>query len=269
MSKYTSVKKLKNPEWSCKYRQFLPTKVNLFFIRTETKILRKGCSCKGSCSDKPSHCNCIVNNQECKPNVCLCFSTVSPELSEIISSKPVCQNTFCWYLVYRDTIVKRTKICLGMGLFADKDYPVNCFLGFYGGEYIFKDEEARRNIRMKLTDSSYIFSPGDKGSQVDALYLGNNTRYINHMKIEYANIDVKILDSMGRKFVVFYSKKLIKKGEELFFDYGDKYGLQWKIDFDKKVLKYSKEKNSHDRALKAIKYKKNHSFEVVKNITGL
>ena len=105
-----------------------------------------------------------------------------------------------------------------MGLFADRFYSKNNYIGFYGGEYTFADEERKREIQLKVTDTSYIFTPEYKGMQVDALYVGNQTRYMNHMKTELANVNVKIIISMYRKFIVFFAKKDIQEGQELLFD---------------------------------------------------
>ena len=35
--------------------------------------------------------------------------------------------------------------------------------------------------------------------------------------------------------LIFKTKCVVREGEELFFDYGQDYSLEWKSDFDEKV----------------------------------
>ncbi len=46
---------------------------------------------------------------------------------------------------------------------------------------------------------------------------------------------------------MFFTTKKVKKGEELFFDYGNDYYLEWKDQFDKLMSKYIKEDNVRKR----------------------
>ena len=77
-------------------------------------------------------------------------------------------------------------------------------------------------------------------NNVDADYIGNATRFINHMNQSYSNVRVFPTIVKEQEIILFYAQKLIKKGEELFFDYGDSFKLDWKSDFDKLTKKQEK-----------------------------
>jgi SET domain-containing protein len=152
-----------------------------------------------------------------------------------------------------------------MGLFADRFYEKNSFLGFYGGEYTFTEEDRKREIQLKITETSYVFTSDYRGMQVDALFVGNKMRYMNHMKAEFANVNVKIIASKYRKFIGFYAKKEIQKGEELLFDYGEKYNLNWKLLFDEQVKQFAQKKREEKNAIDKIKINKKHKRNFVQN----
>lgn len=218
-------------------------------IQKNQDSYKKPCKCDKIC-DKS--CMCRINSFECQPNKCPCLCNINPALHHKNIPERICQNTNYWYLYDPVNIVKETPICLGMGLFASKDYSKEDFIGFYGGEYIYGDEEFKRNIKVNFDCSSYIFNPTQKNQQIDALLLGNQTRYINHMKDEFANVSVQIMSSMGREFVAFFAKKDINIGEELFFDYGKEYNMQWKNKFDSVVNHKSSSKKDYDNSRKLL-----------------
>lgn len=135
-----------NPIWKRTHRNFTSSKSILHVIDNEYRKQRlRPCSCKNSCitsttplvDSKRANCPCVRNLQECIPNLCSCFCRINPSDPLLSKELPLCQNSSCWYLVDCTTLIKPTRICLGMGLFADKFYPKNSYLGFYGGEYTF------------------------------------------------------------------------------------------------------------------------------------
>lgn len=234
----------------------------------------KPCNCSGPCllasvdlmHPKSSTCPCVRSKQECQPNLCGCFCRVNPAIRSVSGALDMCRNSWCWYLVDCDTVIRPTKICLGLGLFANRVYHRNGYLGFYGGEYTFSDDERKRDIQLKITDTSYVFTSEYKGMQVDALFVGNKTRYMNHMKTQIANVNVKIVTSLHRKFIVFFAKKTISKGEELLFDYGQKYHMDWKFSFDKLVEKFEKYKREKIKAMSKISINKASDINFAKTI---
>ena len=64
------------------------------------------------------------------------------------------------------------------------------------------------------------------------MFTGNKVRYINHASFDFENCTVRMITSNGVKHILFYARKKINGGEELFFDYGDDFTLAWKADFN-------------------------------------
>ncbi len=58
-----------------------------------------------------------------------------------------------------------------------------------------------------------------EGGAIDARFIGNKSRFINHQKGGNENLFSSTMFSEGKFRTVLYAKKNIKKGEELFFDY--------------------------------------------------
>lgn len=106
------------------------------------------------------------------------------------------------------------------GLFANRDFPINAFLGEYTG-----------NIRKykKIIDdkNSYLFeySIGYKKTHftIDAREKGSLIRFVNHSsKPNVSPLNVYLDDAMH---LIFRTNREIKKDEELTYDYGPNY---WK-----------------------------------------
>ena len=117
-----------------------------------------------------------------------------------------------------------------MGVFADQAFEQNDFIGFYVGEAITDKEEKQRHDNLNSwTSSSYIFQTNSKYFKIiDAQYFGNKTRFVNHLTEKFANAKVFVIKVRDESMVIFYARKKIEEGEELFFDYGEKYQFDWK-----------------------------------------
>ena len=76
--------------------------------------------------------------------------------------------------------------------------------------------------------NSYLFVTKNEFFLLDAEFYANYTRVINHLQNPYANCQVIDIDKSGCSFIVFKTNKKVQKGDELFFDYGDKYNIGWK-----------------------------------------
>ena len=70
---------------------------------------------------------------------------------------------------------------------------------------------------MSQTNDFYNFA--NHGITIDARYIGNKARFINHGNDKESNLTSEIKISDGKYVIGFYATKEIKKGEELLFNY--------------------------------------------------
>ena len=103
--------------------------------------------------------------------------------------------------------VQRSKS--GLGLFAQEDIPKGKYIIEYFGRELSKDEQYTSN-------SKYLFEINSKKT-IDGSTRANTARYINHSCRPNCEVEIK----KGR--ILVFSKKDIKKGEELSYDYGKEY----------------------------------------------
>lgn len=86
----------------------------------------------------------------------------------------------------------------------------------YTGELITQEEIEKRGKIYDEHGSSYLFDlSSDYG--IDALFIGNESRYINHS--DNPNCVIRIMSVYGDRRICFYAERHIKTGDELFFDY--------------------------------------------------
>ena len=71
---------------------------------------------------------------------------------------------------------------------------------------------------LRFDDTFYNFGLAEGGA-IDARFLGNKSRFINHQKGGEENLFSSTVFSGGRFKTVLIAKRNIKKGQELFFDY--------------------------------------------------
>ncbi len=108
-------------------------------------------------------------------------------------------------------IIRASKIH-GQGLFAAEDIPANKYLIEYTGEVVTRREALKREKEDDERGITYIFDVNSRIS-IDAVRGGNESKYINHS----CDPNCKVVRRADRIFL--YSKKPIKKGEELTYDY--------------------------------------------------
>jgi SET domain-containing protein len=113
-----------------------------------------------------------------------------------------------------DFVVKRTKT--GLGLFATKPIPKGKRIIEYFGPLISNEEVERSN-------GKYFFTVNTKWA-IDGSPRKNVARYINHSCRPNAEAFVS-----DRRRVWIWSRKNIKPGEEITYDYGKEY-FQWFIE---------------------------------------
>lgn len=114
----------------------------------------------------------------------------------------------------------------GRGVFAAKDIKKGKKIIEYTGAIITWDE-ANRRFNDRKGHSHTMFFGINEDHVIDGNDNGNEAKYINHSCAP----NCKAKNEEGRIFV--YSKKKIKKGDELFYD----YKLDIEEPITKKVLK--------------------------------
>ncbi|MCX6712321.1 MAG: SET domain-containing protein, partial [Candidatus Vogelbacteria bacterium] len=97
----------------------------------------------------------------------------------------------------------------GLGLFAGEDLPKGVCLLEYKGRQISEKEEYTSN-------SKYLFGVNAKKT-IDGRARSNTARYINHSCRPNAEVEIR----QGRVWI--FSKRKIKAGEEISYDYGKEY----------------------------------------------
>lgn len=103
--------------------------------------------------------------------------------------------------------VRRSKA--GLGLFAEEEIPKGSCIIEYFGRTLAPGEEAKSR-------SKYLFEISTKKT-IDGQTRANTARYINHSCRPNCEPEIK----RGKVFI--YSKRRIKPGEELAYDYGKAY----------------------------------------------
>lgn len=104
-------------------------------------------------------------------------------------------------------VIKRSRA--GLGLFADEEIPRGICLIEYVGRVISKREEY-------TSRSKYLFEINSRRT-IDGQARSNIARYINHSCRPNAEIEIK------KRRVWIMSKRKIKTGEEICYDYGEDY----------------------------------------------
>ncbi|XP_014807858.1 PREDICTED: histone-lysine N-methyltransferase EHMT1 isoform X5 [Calidris pugnax] len=185
------------------------------------------CVCIDDCSS--SNCMCGQLSMRCwydKDGRLLPeFNMAEPPL--IFECNHACS---CWRTC-RNRVVQnglRTRLQLyrtqkmGWGVRTMQDIPLGTFVCEYVGELI-SDSEA--DVRE---EDSYLFDLDNKDGEVyciDARFYGNISRFINHL-CEPNLIPVRVFMShQDLRFprIAFFSTRRIEAGEEIGFDYGDRF----------------------------------------------
>ena len=126
-----------------------------------------------------------------------------------------------------DGLIKFRSSVSGRGVKATKNFKKKEFVVEYKGELISGKEAEKRNDTYEKDPSllSYLLYFNWNGEEwcVDATketkYLG---RLVNHAPGDYANLKPKMVVVNGVPHVIFLALKDIAKGDEIFFDYGER-----------------------------------------------
>ncbi|MGE0046261.1 MAG: SET domain-containing protein [Hyphomonadaceae bacterium] len=97
----------------------------------------------------------------------------------------------------------------GLGLFAEEDIPKGkCVIEYWGRELAPREDET--------INSKYLFAVSEKKT-IDGADRRNTARYINHS----CRPNCEPVIAKGRVWI--FSRRAIKAGEELSYDYGKEY----------------------------------------------
>ncbi|TRY82244.1 hypothetical protein DNTS_009361 [Danionella cerebrum] len=186
------------------------------------------------------HCSCT---DDCSSSNCLCgqlsircwydkdqrllqeFNKIEPPLIFECNMACSCYKT-CKNRVVQAGIKVRLQLYrtekMGWGVRALHDIPQGSFICEYVGELI---SDAEADVRE---DDSYLFDLDNKDGEVyciDARYYGNISRFINHL-CDPNIIPVRVFmlhQDLRFPRIAFFSSRDIYTGQELGFDYGDRF----------------------------------------------
>ncbi|XP_075868086.1 histone-lysine N-methyltransferase EHMT2 isoform X4 [Nelusetta ayraudi] len=186
------------------------------------------------------HCGCT---DDCSSSNCLCgqlsircwydkdqrllqeFNKIEPPLIFECNMACSCFRT-CKNRVVQAGIKVRLQLYrtekMGWGVRALQDIPQGSFICEYVGELI---SDAEADVRE---DDSYLFDLDNKDGEVyciDARYYGNISRFINHL-CDPNLIPVRVFmlhQDLRFPRIAFFSSRDILSGQELGFDYGDRF----------------------------------------------
>ncbi|XP_041867898.1 histone-lysine N-methyltransferase EHMT2 isoform X2 [Melanotaenia boesemani] len=186
------------------------------------------------------HCSCT---DDCSSSNCLCgqlsircwydkdqrllqeFNKIEPPLIFECNMACSCYRT-CKNRVVQAGIKVRLQLYrtekMGWGVRALQDIPQGSFICEYVGELI---SDAEADVRE---DDSYLFDLDNKDGEVyciDARYYGNISRFINHL-CDPNLIPVRVFmlhQDLRFPRIAFFSSRDILNGQELGFDYGDRF----------------------------------------------
>ncbi|KAM6959204.1 histone-lysine N-methyltransferase EHMT2 [Aplochiton taeniatus] len=186
------------------------------------------------------HCSCT---DDCSSSNCLCgqlsircwydkdqrllqeFNKIEPPLIFECNLACACYRT-CKNRVVQAGIKVRLQLYrtakMGWGVRALQDIPQGSFICEYVGELI---SDAEADVRE---DDSYLFDLDNKDGEVyciDARYYGNISRFINHL-CDPNIIPVRVFmlhQDLRFPRIAFFSSRDILTGQELGFDYGDRF----------------------------------------------
>ncbi|XP_039521744.1 histone-lysine N-methyltransferase EHMT2 isoform X2 [Pimephales promelas] len=187
-----------------------------------------------------THCSCT---DDCSSSNCLCgqlsircwydkdqrllqeFNKIEPPLIFECNMACSCHKT-CKNRVVQAGIKVRLQLYrtekMGWGVRALQDIPQGSFICEYVGELI---SDAEADVRE---DDSYLFDLDNKDGEVyciDARYYGNISRFINHL-CDPNIIPVRVFmlhQDLRFPRIAFFSSRDIFTGQELGFDYGDRF----------------------------------------------
>ncbi|KAL8175219.1 UNVERIFIED_CONTAM: hypothetical protein K2H54_016970 [Gekko kuhli] len=187
------------------------------------------CSCPGGCS--PASCPCVLRSKRpwyTTDGRLMPGASPSPtetgllfECSLLCACASSCPNR----VVQRGTRVQLQLFRMpakGWGVRTVQDVPRGAFLCQYFGELISRAEAGRRQ-----EDAYYFVMETLDGQEccLDGRFYGNVGRFLNH-SCQPNLVAVQVVVGPEAPGIAFFSSRPIRAGEELGFDYGDRF---WEV----------------------------------------
>ncbi|TFK18961.1 hypothetical protein FA15DRAFT_660300 [Coprinopsis marcescibilis] len=159
--------------------------------------------------------------RECDPELCSCDPGEERKTRR-------CRNNDIQKQRFQSILIGKS--LWGQGAFATKTMRRGTLLG----GYLYRNDPkcpgiASRELAGKYTGLNYNF--GLDEDVVDSADAGNETRYLNHKKP--ANCIAEMIMVNGQHRIVLRTMANVRKGEELFLDYGEKYWNPEGLDDDR------------------------------------
>ncbi|GLE00446.1 hypothetical protein PINS_up009203 [Pythium insidiosum] len=199
----------------------------------------QGCQCeRGQC--RSSDCVCVAAQRECDPDVCRSCGSIGAVIGAFnrgcwvsrsnaagaatdrralsSSSRTGCGNVGLQTMSRRLIRIGRSPVH-GWGVYVVERISRGELVCEYVGELISQDEAERRGSVYDRKATSYLFDLNED-AVVDAFRVGNKARFINHAPSHEANCEGKVVLIRGDHRIGIWAKRDIRRGEELFFDYG-------------------------------------------------
>lgn len=88
---------------------------------------------------------------------------------------------------------------------------------------------------------------------MDSFFYGNKLRFVNHGYGGLENSETKYKFVRGAVHIGLYAFKDIKVGDEILFNYGENYQLEWLLEFNQKIRQKKKEEENKRRRSKKKK----------------
>ncbi|CAK77189.1 unnamed protein product (macronuclear) [Paramecium tetraurelia] len=170
----------------------------------------KGCACKDRCSID-SKCSCRRDNVECDPLVCKCCT---------LDSNLVCSNTQILINNVKPTLLGRSGVCNGIGVFARNYIMKDELIILYIGEVLIDDEDEIRD-QFDDTFTFYNYSLNDDKYSLESRFCGNESRFINHNSSNLMNCKTRQIFSSGKFQLAIYALKDIYPEQEILLNYNE------------------------------------------------
>lgn len=168
----------------------------------------RGCNCLSHC--KANSCPCFASNRECDPNLCKRCGACTDAPNKPVTNQP-CQNDNIGMRRHAHLLVGKSTVA-GWGLFPKYALKKGDYIHEYLGEMIPHDEAERRGAVYDERDQTYLFDLSEDYA-VDALRMGNKTRFINHSPTP--NIAPRLLTVNGDIRIGFYANTNISAQTEV------------------------------------------------------
>ncbi|CAK77839.1 unnamed protein product (macronuclear) [Paramecium tetraurelia] len=174
-----------------------------------TKKLQ-GCTCKERCSID-SKCSCRIDNVECDPLICKCCK---------VDSNFVCSNIQILINNVQPTLLGRSGVCNGLGVFARNYIMKDELIILYIGEVLIDDEDEIRD-QFDDTFTFYNYQLNEDKYSLESRFCGNESRFINHNSQNLMNCKTRQIFSSGKFQLAIYALTEISPQQEILLNYNE------------------------------------------------